>query len=134
MDKDTLVENRLDDGRKLVEELPRRGFDVAAAFWLQPSEYGKWSFTIVSPVVDAEGIAAAYRQLHPLVRAMPQPFGIDPLEIKLIGPSHPIARDVLAILGRSRRPGAAPIRWGGTALGNTIVEDAYLYVLPVPTP
>src|SRR5437763_10992701 len=109
MDTDALVEDLTDDGRKLVEELPPRGFEVTAAFWLQASEDGKWYFYIVSPVVDAEGLAKAYRRLHPLVRAMPQPFGIDPLEIKLIGPSNPIARDVLAIHGRSPGPRVFPV-------------------------
>jgi hypothetical protein len=130
MDTDTLVEDLVDDGQKLVEELPQRGFEVMAAFWLKASEDDKWYFYIVSPVVDTEGLAQAYRRLHPLVRAMPQPFWIDPLEIKLIGPSNPIAQDVLAI--HSRAPGlrASPIRWGGKKLGNVSIEGAYLYPRP----
>jgi hypothetical protein len=134
MDTDTLVENRLNDGRKLVEELPQRGFEVTAAFWLKTSENGKWYFYIVSPAVEAEGLTTAYRQLHPLVQAMAQPFTIDPLEIKLIGPNNPIARDVIAIHGRAPGPRVSPIRWGGTKLGNVSIEEAYLYPLPVTTP
>jgi hypothetical protein len=134
MDTDTLVENLIDDGQKLVAELPQHGLEVAAAFWLKPSEDGKWYFYIVSPVVDTDGIAAAYRRLHPLVRARPQPFWIDPLEIKLIGPSNPIARDVLAIYGRAPASGVSPIRWGGKMLGNVSVEEAYLYRVPATIP
>jgi hypothetical protein len=134
MDTDTLVENLIDDGRKLVEELPQRGFEVTAAFWLKASEEGKWYFYIVSPVVDAEGLAKAYRRLHPLVRKMPQPFWIDPLEIKLIGPNNPIAQDVLAIHSRAPGPRVSPIRWGGKKLGNVSIEGAYLYPLPVTAP
>ena len=134
MDTDTLVENRIDYGQKLVEELPQRGFEVMAAFWLQPSENGKWYFYIVSPVVDAEGLIQAYRRLHPAIYAMPQPFWIDPLEIKLIGPSNAIARDVMAIHGRGSGPLACPIRWGGKRLGNVSIEGAYLYPVPATTP
>src|SRR5947209_20101459 len=112
MDTDTLVENLIDDGQKLVERLPQDGFEVTAAFWLKASEDDKWYFYIVSPVVDTEGLAKAYRRLHPLVRAMSQPFWIDPLEIKLIGPSNPIAQDVLAIHSRAPGPRVSPIRWG----------------------
>jgi hypothetical protein len=133
MATDTLVENLIDDGRKLVEELPQRGFDMTTAFWLRASEDNKWYFYIVSPVVDREGLAKAYRQLHPLVRAMPQPFWIDPLEIKLIGPNNPIARDVLAIHNCAAGPQVCPIRWGGRILGNVSVEGAYLYPLPATT-
>lgn len=134
MATDTLVKNLIDDGQKLVEELPQRGFDMTAAFWLQASENNKWYFYIVSPVVDTEGLAKAYRQLHPLVRAMPQPFWIDPLEIKLIGPNNPIAQDVLAVLRRAAGPRACPIRWGGKYLGNVSVEEAYLYPVSATTP
>lgn len=134
MDTDTLVENLIDDGLKLVEELPGHGFDLTAAFWLQASENGKWYFYIVSPLVDAEGLAKAYRQLHPIVRRMPQPFWIDPLEIKLIGPNNPIAQDVLGVHRRATGPVVRPLRWGGKKLGNVSVEGAYLYPLPATTP
>jgi hypothetical protein len=134
MDTDTLVERRIDDGRKLVERLPLEGFDVRAAFWLKASEDGKWRFYIVSPAVEAEGLAGAYRRLHPLVRAMPQPFWIDPLEIKLIGLRSPIAQDILAIHARTPGPNVCPIRWGGRRLGDVSVEGAYLYTLPAAVP
>src|SRR5438309_1912675 len=130
MDTDTLVENRIDYGQKIVEELPQHGFEVMAAFWVKASENGKWYFYIVSPVVDAEGLTKAYRLLHPAVRAMPQPFWIDPLQIKLIGPSNPLARDVMAILSRVSGPRVGPIRWKGTYLGNLSIEGAYLYPVP----
>src|SRR5467141_2606469 len=108
MDQDTLAENSTDDGRKLVDELPRKGFEVSAAFWIKASENCRWYFYVVSPMVEAEGLAIAYTQLHRLIRGMPQPFGIDPLEVKLIGPSNPIARDVLAIHRTIARPSATP--------------------------
>jgi hypothetical protein len=134
MDTETLVANRIDDGRKLVEELLRQGFAVSAAFWLHASEDGKWYFYIVSPKVDTEGIIEAYRALHPVVRVMPPLFWIRPLEIKLIGPNNPIARDILAIQSRTTAPRGSPTRWGGTRLGNVSVEEAYLYPLPATTP
>jgi hypothetical protein len=134
MDTESPVKDVIDDGQRLVEEVSQGGFPVTAAFWLQASEDDRWYFYVVSPVVDDEGLARAYRRLHPLVRRMPQPFEIDPLEIKLIGPSNPIAQEVLAIHRRAPGPRLSPLRWGGQRLGNVSVEDAYLYPLPVSTP
>jgi hypothetical protein len=134
MDQNSLVENRIEAGQKLVDELPQRGFEVSAAFWLKASEDTKWRFYIVSPLVEAEGIINAYRQLHPLVREMPQPFWIDPLEIKLIGPSKPMARDVLGILEGAHGQRVSPIVWRGSMLGNVVVDGAYIYSQPVATP
>jgi hypothetical protein len=130
MDTDTLVENRIADGQKLVEELPQRGFEVTAAFWLKSSEKGKWYFYIASPVVEADGPARAYSHLHSLIRAMPQPFWIDPLEVRLLGANHPIARDVIAIHAGLPGPRLFPIRWGGKQLGGISIDGAYLYPLP----
>src|SRR5947209_11512880 len=134
MDTELLVDSLIDDGQKLVEEVSQCGLPVTAAFWLEASEDDRWYFYIVSPVVDDEGLAQAYRRLHPLVRRVRQPSGIDPLEIKLIGPSNPIAQDVLAIHHSAPGPRVSPIRWGGKRLGNVSVEGAYLYPLPVTTP
>jgi hypothetical protein len=133
MDSDTLVETLVDDGRKLVEELPQRGFEVAAAFWLKPSESGKWSYYIVSPLVDSDSLGAAYGQLYPHVRAMPQPFWLSPLEIKLIGPSDPLGRDVIAIIKRFPGLRPAPIPWRGYWLGNRSVDGAYIYPMEQST-
>ena len=134
MDTDALVINQLDDGQKLIDHLLASGFEVTAACWLKTSNDGKWFLYIASPIVDAEGITMAYRRLNPLVRAMPEPFWIDPFEIKLIGSSHPIARDVLNIHVRAPGPRVCPIRWGGIQLGDVSIEGVYLYPIPVSTP
>jgi hypothetical protein len=130
MDSDTLVDELIDSGRKLLEHLREKGFAFDAAAWLQASEDGRWIFYLVSPLVTSEGRSAAYGLLHPLVREMPQPFWIDPLEIRLIAADSPIATDLLAILRRTPGPRAVPVRGGGQRLGNLSVEGAYLYPLP----
>ena len=107
---------------------------MTAAFWLKASWNGKWYFYVVSPVADAEGIGPAYERLHPLVRAGSDSFGIDPLEIRLIGPNNPMARDVLAALAQARGPRDHPIRWRGTILADLSVEEAYLYPVPAAVP
>lgn len=134
MDTESLVEDLIDEGQKLVEDVSQRGFPVAAAFWLKASEDERWRFYMVSPIVDDEGLSQAYRRLHPLVRRLLATSRIDPLEITLIGPSSPIAQDVLAIHRRAAGPQVSPIRWGGKWLGNVSIEDAYLYPLPVTAP
>ncbi|HEY7422805.1 MAG TPA: hypothetical protein VH682_00965 [Gemmataceae bacterium] len=134
MDTYTLVTELKEDGRKLVEELLQRGFDVSAAFWLKASEKEEWNFYIVSPMVESQGLREAYMTLHPLVRAMPQPFWIELPDITLIGPSNPIAQDVLAIQKRKAGTRLTPANWQGRRLGNVSIDAAYLYLLPVGTP
>lgn len=130
MDTNILVSDLIEDGRRIVGQLPQAGFEATAAFWLKAAEDGEWYFYIVSPVAERERLSVAYGQLHTLIRRMPQPLWIKPLEVKLIAPSNPIAKDVLAIQNSTRGPTARPIRWDGQLLGNVRVEGAYIYPLP----
>jgi len=134
MDTNTLVEPLLEDGRKLVEHLLQRGFEVSVAMWLRTNDDNKWFFYIVSPIVDAEGSLNGYKQLLPLVREMPQPFSIEPMRIKILGATSPIGRDVLADLARYCGPRISPIRWPRIWLGDTSIDGAYLYPSSVTTP
>ena len=130
MDRTTLVSDLTEDGKRIVEQLPQSGFEVTAAFWLKKAEDGQWYFYVVSPLAENEKLSHAYSRLFTLIRQMPEPHWIDPLEVRLIGPSHPIAKDVFAIHNSASGAKGLPIRWGGTQLGNVSVEGAYIYPLP----
>jgi hypothetical protein len=127
MDSTTLVDEMVKDGGKIIEQLPLKQFEVTTGFWIKAAEDCQWYFYIVSPVVETEGLAKAYRQLHTAIRRIGQTLWVDPLEVKLIGPMNPIAQDVLSV--HERHPGTAIIRWGGKKLGNVNIEEASLYPL-----
>jgi hypothetical protein len=124
MGQGTLVEMRIDGGKALVEALQNAGFDVTVSGWTRPSEESDWFLYIASRDVDDNGIASAYQKIYTTIQANPE-FDIDPFEVKLISPSNPIARDLLAIQStgvariatRSRRP----------KLGHMGVEETYVY-------
>ncbi len=133
MDQDTLVMYRVEEAGKLVDRLREGGFEVAAAFWLKASWDGKLRFYIASPIVDREGLSHAYGRLYPLVQATPRQW-IGPLEIRLIGATDPIARDVLAILRSPNGARTGPFPWNGSWLGTLSIDEAYLYPLPAGAP
>jgi hypothetical protein len=130
MDTVTLVTEKIDDGDKLVQKLSAEGFEISAAFWIHPTDASRWRFYIVSSAVESDGAAKAYRRLHAIARQLPQPSWIDPLEVKLIAPSHPMAHDVFAVLKRTPGPKGSPIHWAGTWLGDMSIDGAYFYPLP----
>jgi hypothetical protein len=128
MDQISLVDRRIDDGQKLVLQLARDDFKVTAAFWLKPSEDNWWNLYIATKAVDENGPAMAYRALQ---KSQQQLIGttISLVDVKLIGASNPITRDVLKI--QRQYSGSAPIRFGGARLGNVSVEEALIYP-PLP--
>ncbi len=131
MDQGTLVEMQIEDGRKLMGRLAEEGIPVTVAFWAKESESGQWFLYLVTPLISEGGVARpAYRRVNAVLTQMPSPFWIHPLEVKLIGPTDPVARDVLAVHERAGRSRVRPVRWEGTRLGELSVEGVYLYPLP----
>lgn len=124
MDQGTLVENQIDDGLKLVELLAAAKFDVTAAWWVRTSEDGRWTLYIASKVVDESGTGDPYREVHRGLTTMSDPW-ISMSEIKVIGSTDPITKDVLAI--QARHPGGMPTRSRKSRLGDLAIEEVYIY-------
>ena len=124
MDTITLVENRIDDGRKLVELLALKGIDVSAAAWILTGESWVWYLYIVTEEVDRKGLTAAYRDIYGVHRSM-SGVCISASEIKLVGKSSPIAGDILEM--RDESPAASPVYCRGSSLGGLAVDEAYIY-------
>ena len=122
MGQATLVDSQISGGKALLDALRAAGFDVTVSGWTQPSEENDWELYIASDDVDSRGITAAYRTVYLVIQANPE-LGIDPFDVKLIGPHHPIATDLLAIRGVAR----LPTRTRRPRLGNVGVDDTYVY-------
>ena len=133
MDNAPLVGDQIEDGRKLIEQLVRDGFDVTLAFWLRfkYEEDGPW-FYVASKTVDRRGLQAAYQAVHESIHRIPAPFGpwlfdSEVGDLKLIGMNDPIAKEVLAI--HDRFPDR--IRFRGTVgSGHSGIEELYIYPPP----
>jgi hypothetical protein len=124
MAQGALVENQIDDGKKLTDLLTASGFDVTAAFWVRTAEDGEWTLYIASKVVDEKGPAAAYRAVNDALPKLKNPW-ISISEIKVIGTSYPMTADVLDLL--FRYPGPMPIRSRRPRLGGVPIDEVYIY-------
>jgi hypothetical protein len=125
MDYVPLVEDQIEDGRRLMSRLVAEGFEITAASWIWDSEDGQWYLFFASPVVDHEGAIKAYRRVHQLMRQMPQPFSLHPLDVKVIEEADPITKDVVAF--RDRYPGRGAAWFRGNRLGELAIGGAYVY-------
>jgi hypothetical protein len=124
MATDSLVNEQIDFGRRLISDLRSVGFDVTAAFWVKTSYDGTWSLYIASTLVDTIGRDRAYEKLYAeLTKSLA--VWLSRPDIKLIGVNHPIAADVVAIQGTAGAP--LDTRFGGDQLGDLFIEDAYFY-------
>jgi hypothetical protein len=124
MDTVTLVNDQIDDGARLLAALSENGFSVVAACWVKTSEEGRWFLYIASDAVEQAKLAAAYRQVYALLESLPT-SGISMSEIKLIGRSNPITKDVLDL--QRRYPGQLPTRSRRIQLGEIATDEVYIY-------
>jgi hypothetical protein len=124
VDQELLVDNRIDDGEKLLAQLVRSNFDVTVAFWVLESEDTSSFLYIASTNDEPETVGDAYRKLYVALSKIPD-ISLSLSDVKLVHPSDPIARD--AIAARDRRPGRVPIRYRGKRLGNIDIEEAFIY-------
>ena len=126
MDTDTLVEEFIDDGQKLIEVLTENEIDVTAACWVKTSEEGAWFLYIATEEVDKNGLAAAYREVYQLLRTIAS-SQISASDIKLIGKSNPITENLLEI--HDRYPNRIPTRSRSLRLASLGTEEIYPYPL-----
>jgi hypothetical protein len=124
MDTSLLVEFQLEAGRRLISQLTYDGFEVAAAFWATTPDDDNWYLYIATPLVELHGSAQSYRMLlESLQKLEGTPLSFS--DIKLIGATTPIARDVLNVLEKSS--GKLGMNYSGKTLGGMVVDKAFLY-------
>lgn len=124
MDSDALVEEQIELGRKVIGLLKLKGIDVAASAWIKEGERETWSLYIATEEVDKSGKTAAYVEIRTALRSMPE-AAVPMLELRVIGASDPLAKDIQKILGEPAP--TMPVRYRGSFLGGMGVDGVYIY-------
>jgi hypothetical protein len=123
MDSELLVEQK-DDGRKLVEQLARDGFEVASAFWALEHGRSSWRLYLASPLVDEEDSTGAYRLILPALDEVPSMW-VTISDLKLLNSENPIVKAAVEI--RDRDPDGRAVAYEGGRLGDMAIQGAYIY-------
>lgn len=124
MDSVTLVENQIDDGRRLLDRLDWAGVPVVASGWAKVTDDDRWSLYIATPLVDEKGLVAAYREVYRVLRSLGGVWVSDS-EVKLVGERHPVAVDLVALV--QKYPGPLATNSRRPLLGGVPVDEVYVY-------
>ena len=124
MDTDSLVENQIDDGQRLIDQLTREEFEVLVAFWIRTSAEGQWQLYIASPTIDPKKMAQAYHKVYSSSSKL-EDSCINASDLTLLHGANPVAQAALQI--RNRHSGRSLTRFHGKRLGNLSIADAYIY-------
>lgn len=123
MDRELLVDLRIEDGRKIVSQLVSDGFDVAVAFWVKTPE-GHWHLYVASPQVTPETFGDCSKKLHAALIKL----GGGELflyTLRLVAADSPAAKAAAEI--RRRHPGREMLSTQRFRIGNADCEEVHIY-------
>lgn len=125
-----LVEKDLEEGRRLIDALKESkpgwaSFRVRAAFWQYRNDWDEWRLVIATPLLEEKGRLATYAHLRRVLGSIKAE--LPPQKISIVSPHDPL---VTAFRGALRvAPNPKGVRFTKSMVGDTYVEDAYLYRL-----
>ena len=127
MDTTALVENRIDEGKRLVETLVSSRFPVDAAFWLYFPEAAEWRLVVATPLYDTKGPRATYARIDTVLSSATSPAPMALTDITVRSPSD----ELIEALRSANRIGTGVVgrRLRGVALDGVFIEDAYIYLI-----
>ena len=129
MDTDALVADRVRDGREIIAQLSKDGFNFIAAFWAKLTPEDSWKLFIVSSEAIPERSGQSYRTVFDsLMRLDSKPgyeSSVSISDLVLIPPLNPIAKSAITIRDRHPRSFSA-IHRKGNLVGQP-VEEAWIY-------
>lgn len=129
MDTNTLVNNYILQGRRLISSLDAENYPVTACFWYYFSEPRSWRLIIASPRVDQGGALPVYQFIQTLLpQTLENQEGFSLKDITVIGPTNPL---ILLLRTAIQTPpnAIAGINFSGNTINNTFIEGAYIYRL-----
>jgi hypothetical protein len=136
MDQDTMVNEQIESGRRLIEKLTQEGFEVRVAFWTRLANEEEWYLYLASPFVDEHGPRHSYRHVFDVMEQMPD-LWIDSMEIRVIGINDSLTEGALAVTRpmvagskfavRNTKPHPGLTRLRGSTLGGVSIVGAYIY-------
>ena len=125
MDKTILVENDIQEGKRVIEALDNANFQVEAAMWFYLADSEEWRLLIASPFVENNGPKEAYRFIQRVMVQLSPPLEISLKDISVLSPKHRLIGTIRMAIRTG--DGISGIRFTGNVVNNTLIEDAYIY-------
>ena len=130
MDPISLVSEETEAGAEFISRFDTV-IPVKVAFWLNPTEAGRWYLYIASEEFDDQNLEPGYREVLRQAKEHPN-FYVDPFRVRLIPARDP--RALAAVDIQHMFPSKLPTRIGAGAFGGTSVDGVFIYPAAVGAP
>ncbi|MBD3628194.1 hypothetical protein [Cyclobacterium sp.] len=125
MDKKTLVNIDIEEGKKVLESLDDSNLKISSAFWFFIEDLEEWRLFFASPEFDVVGPKKLYAKVQKILQSHRNEINL-PLEaISLISPKDQLIG--MLRMAITTGPGISGIRFSGNVINGVLIKDAYLY-------
>ncbi|WP_162342718.1 hypothetical protein [Cyclobacterium salsum] len=125
MDKKTLVNIDIEEGKKVLEALDDSNLSISSAFWFFLDDIEEWRLFFVAPDFDLVGPKKLYSKVQKILQDHKNEINI-PLEaISLISPKDQLIG--ILKMAITTGPGISGIRFSGNDINGVLIKDAYIY-------
>lgn len=125
MDREELIPDQIELGKKVLEALSSR-LPIAAAFWFLLPDSG-WRYVLASSQFDKLASVDAYRTLQKELNAIQVPAGRTFIgTVSIVKTDHPL----VILLKSAINTGSEAVsgtRFTGNVINGQYIKDAYLY-------
>src|SRR4051794_24186789 len=122
---DVLVDEKLEDGLKVVAEMAKEGYPASVAFWLKAAPDESWRLYLSSPAIEPGKVGNAFVTLYHCIERLPN-SSVALSDVKLLYDGERIVKEAAAARDKGPRR-YLPVRLRGGTLGTLAVDEAYIY-------
>lgn len=126
MDTPVLVNEHIEVGRRILEQLDASGLPVVAAFWYRPADAELWRFVVATPRLEQDSSFSAYSEVNAAVAHVPRPPSLRTIDVQVMGTRDQLVIDLRAFHGTDSAPFVGG-SWTSGTLGGQYLDDVYLY-------
>lgn len=119
-----LVDNLIEDGKRLIQALDQASIDVQAALWFYDSDSEDWRLIIASHALQGQGPLEAYATVQAVLDSLPHRT-LTLRSVQVRSPADPLIKALHTAI--RTETGIRGIRLSRTVLDNVYIEDAYIY-------
>ena len=123
-----LEQNRIDNGKILIEEIDKSSYRLTTAFWLYDIQIEGWKLFLGLPSLVKKGPTYTYTKMQHVIQGIPEGRRIPLSDISILRPGAPLV-DVLKKIIQNTGKKICAIRLTSNWLFDIFVTDLYLYRL-----
>lgn len=127
MDRKILVDDYINEGKRLIEELDGEQFPIKSALWFYYADSGFWKLLIASPKLEEDGPIKVYKYIQRIIGKMNVKH-ITLNDISVITSSHNLIQLLSSAISTGGKS-VSGIRFTANTINNTYIEDAFIYRL-----